>query len=202
MLGGGIDHVYPPEHDDLYSAIAAQGLIVSECPFGYRAGARDFPRRNRFISGMSRSVVVVEASERSGSLVTARMAGEQGGEVRAIPGSPLDPRAAGTNRLIRQGAALVTNAADVLECLGGLSLQGSFRAPQGDEFEADPDRDMPQPGQVAAVREALSPSPMPIDEIARAAGISIARCRAILMELELAGVAVTLPGGLAALSFE
>jgi DNA processing protein len=120
VLGGGIDHVYPPQHERLYAEIAGHGLIVSESPTGYKARAQDFPRRNRIITGLARGTVVVEAAERSGSLISARMAGEQGREVMAVPGSPLDPRAAGTNGLIRQGAALVRHAQDVLELLAGL----------------------------------------------------------------------------------
>ncbi|HEX2560699.1 DNA-processing protein DprA, partial [Phenylobacterium sp.] len=110
VLGGGIDDVYPPEHRKLYEAIAETGCVVSESPPGYTAQARDFPRRNRIISGLSRAVVVVEAELRSGSLITARLAAEQGREVLAVPGSPLDPRAKGTNDLIRQGAALCEGA--------------------------------------------------------------------------------------------
>lgn len=101
VLGGGVDHVYPPQHERLYREIAEQGLIVSESPAGYKARAQDFPRRNRVITGLARGTVVVEAAERSGSLISARMAGEQSREVMAVPGSPLDPRAAGTNGLIR-----------------------------------------------------------------------------------------------------
>ncbi|KCZ94007.1 DNA-processing protein DprA [Hyphomonas johnsonii] len=197
VLGGGIDHVYPPQHERLYAEIAADGLIVSESPFGYRAKAQDFPRRNRIITGLSRGVVVVEAAERSGSLISARMAGEQGREVMAVPGSPLDPRAAGTNALIYQGASLVRHAGDVLEILSSLRF-GQVSAPPAGPFESAPD-DAPVPtDQVARVLEALSPHPMPIDEIARATGLGAARCAAILMELELSGDALTLPGGLAA----
>lgn len=197
VLGGGIDHIYPPQHDRLYAAIAAQGLIVSESPFGYRAQARDFPRRNRIITGLSSGVVVVEAAERSGSLISARTAGEQGREVMAVPGSPLDPRAAGTNRLLRDGATLVRSAEDVLEALTNLSKTG-LRAPPPPRYdgEEDADDDLPDT-QIAAVRQALSPTPLSIDELARAAGIGAARCAAILMELELSGEATTLPGGLA-----
>ncbi len=106
LVAGGIDVVYPPENADLQHAIGEQGLLVSERPPGLRPTARDFPRRNRLISGVSVAVVVVEAAERSGSLITARMAGEQGRDVFAVPGNPLDPRAAGTNRLLREGAGL------------------------------------------------------------------------------------------------
>lgn len=107
VLGGAVDHVYPPQHQRLYAEIAVSGLIVSESPFGYRAKARDFPRRNRIITGLSHAVVMVEAAERSGSLISARLAGEQGREVMPVPGSPPDPRAAGPNSLLHQGATLV-----------------------------------------------------------------------------------------------
>jgi DNA processing protein len=201
VLGGGVDHVYPPQHDRLYAAVAEKGLIVSESFFGYRAQARDFPRRNRIITGLSRGVVVVEAAERSGSLISARTAGEQGREVMAIPGSPLDPRAAGTNRLLRDGAILVRNADDVIECLSALQF-GSLNAPPPPlfEYEDESEHDIPQT-QIEAVDRALSPHPMPIDELARSANISAARCAAILMELELDGKAITLPGGLASKAY-
>ncbi|MEL6286331.1 MAG: DNA-processing protein DprA [Pseudomonadota bacterium] len=195
VLGGGVDHIYPPQHERLYAEIAAKGLILSESPFGHRATAKDFPRRNRIITGCALGVVVMEAAERSGSLISARTAGEQGREVMAVPGSPLDPRAAGTNRLIRSGAALVRHAEDVLEVVNSLPLhrvEAAPLAPLGPEPGEDPPR-----SQIDAVREGLGYSPMPIDEIARAAGIGAARCMAILMELELAGQAATLPGGLA-----
>ncbi len=111
VLAGGHDKIYPPEHEDLLAAIIdAEGAAISEMPLGHVPRARDFPRRNRLISGAALGVVVVEAAHRSGSLITARMAAEQGREVFAVPGSPLDPRAAGTNDLIKQGATLVTEA--------------------------------------------------------------------------------------------
>lgn len=196
VLGGGIDHIYPPQHERLYAEIAANGLIISECPFGYHAIARDFPRRNRIITGCSQGVIVVEAATRSGSLISARTAGEQGREVMAVPGSPLDPRAAGTNRLIRQGALLIRGSEDALEALSSLPF-GRVEAPLGMSYLNEEDHDRPPESQIAAVREALCPSPMPIDEISRAAGIGASRCAAILMELELAGEAITLTGGLA-----
>ncbi len=197
VLGGGIDHIYPPQHEALYHAIAAEGLIVSESPMGHRATAKDFPRRNRFISGLARGTVVVEASERSGSLITARMAGEQGREVMAVPGSPLDPRAAGTNRLLKEGAHLVTEAGDVLDVLSGLS---PLRVAGGrlSDWDGAP-ADEPSPDQRRAVLEALAPYPMPVNEIAHAAGLGVPRCVAILVELELSGEAVTHAGGLASL---
>jgi DNA processing protein len=197
VLGGGIDHIYPPQHERLYREIAERGLILSESPVGYAARGQDFPRRNRIVTGLARGTVVVEAAERSGSLISARMAAEQGREVMAVPGSPLDPRAAGTNRLIRQGAALVRHAEDVLEVLAGLPpLQ--VAAPPAPAFDAEfAWGDIPL-DMLARVREALTPHAMPVDEIARAAGLSAAQCSAVLMELELAGEALTLPGGLAA----
>lgn len=196
VLGGSIDHVYPPQHERLHREIAERGLIISESPAGYTARGQDFPRRNRIVTGLARGTVVVEAAERSGSLISARMAGEQGREVMAVPSSPLDPRAAGTNRLIRQGAALVRHAEDVLEVLSGLPpLQ--VAAPPAPEFEADfPGGEVPR-DMLARVRDALTPHAMPLDEIARASGLSAAQCSAVLMELELAGDAIPLSGGLA-----
>ncbi|MEM7768080.1 MAG: DNA-processing protein DprA [Pseudomonadota bacterium] len=199
VLGGGVNHIYPPQHEQLYGAIAEKGMIVSESPFGHRATAKDFPRRNRIITGCARGVVVVEAAERSGSLISARTAGEQGREVMAVPGSPLDPRAAGTNRLIRTGAALVRHAEDVMDVVTSLPSLKSVQAPALTLDAPEPDT-IPAT-QIAAVREALGPTPMSVDEIARACGIGAGRCLAVLMELELAGEAETLPGGLAARAF-
>ena len=118
VLAGGHDRIYPPEHEDLLAQILdAGGAAISEMPLGHVPRARDFPRRNRLISGAALGVVVVEAAHRSGSLITARIAAEQGREVFAVPGSPLDPRAAGTNDLIKQGATLITEAADVISAV-------------------------------------------------------------------------------------
>ncbi len=199
VLGGGIDHIYPQQHDRLYAAIAQKGAIVSESPFGYRAQARDFPRRNRIITGIASGVVVIEAAERSGSLISARTALEQNREVMAIPGSPLEPRAAGNNKLLRQGAILVRNAADIIEALPHPSRL-SAKAPQPTDFEdfSRTDEDLPQT-QIEAVLSVLGPHPMPIAEIARAASVGAGRCAAILAELEISGEIVTLPGGLAVL---
>lgn len=194
VLGGGIDHIYPPQHERLYAELAANGLIVSESPFGYRAQARDFPRRNRIITGLSDGVVVVEAAERSGSLISARTAGEQGRDVMAVPGSPLDPRAAGTNRLLKQGAALVRNSDDVIEVLSAFPNR-QLHAPDSPDYSEE-DTDIPDT-QFDAVLSALTPYPMPIADLAEAAGLSARRCAAILTELELNGEAVTLSGGLA-----
>ncbi len=117
VLAGGHDHIYPSEHESLARRICENGALISEMPLGWEPRAREFPRRNRIVSGLSLGVVVVEASRRSGSLITARFANEQGREVFAVPGSPLDPRAEGTNDLIRQGATLCTSAEDVVSAL-------------------------------------------------------------------------------------
>ncbi|MBP6878823.1 MAG: DNA-processing protein DprA [Phenylobacterium sp.] len=194
VLGGGIDDIYPHEHRDLYQRIVAEGCVVSENAPGRTATARDFPRRNRVISGLSRAVVVVEAELRSGSLITARLAAEQGREVLAVPGSPLDPRARGTNDLIRQGAALCEGAEDVLRALEGLTGLREPDRPYAQQPVAD--------AEVDAVRERvaalLSPTPVSRDEVVRAAGAPTPVVLAALTELALAGRAELLPGGLVA----
>ena len=191
VLGGGVDDVYPPEHADLYARLVERGCVVSESPVGARAQARDFPRRNRLISGLSRGVVVVEAEIRSGSLITARLAAEQGREVFAVPGSPLDPRARGPNELIRQGAVLCEGLEDIERAFSGLR---SLREPPAPPPAFDGDVDEAFLDRVAAL---LSPTPTPRDEIARALDAPVARVAAALLELSLAGRAELLPGGLA-----
>ena len=124
VLAGGVDFIYPPEHADLYARMAGDGCLISEQPPGFQPRGQDFPRRNRIISGISLAVVVVEAARRSGTLITARMAIEQGREVMAVPGHPLDPRAEGTNGLIKSGATLVTGPEDILEVLAPLVERG------------------------------------------------------------------------------
>src|SRR5216683_3063446 len=143
VLAGGHDRIYPREHEDLLAAIIdSKGAAISEMPLGHEPRARDFPRRNRLISGAALGVVVVEAAHRSGSLITARMAAEQGREVFAVPGSPLDPRAAGTNDLIKQGATLTTEASDVINAVAPIMerpVAFEAREPDGEplDFEAD-----------------------------------------------------------------
>jgi DNA processing protein len=198
VLAGGPDHIYPFEHTDLYAAIRGGGAIISESPPGFVAKAQDFPRRNRLITGLSAGVVVVEAAARSGSLISARTALEQGREVMAVPGSPLDPRARGTNGLIRQGATLVETAADVLACLSAPTLhlgQSELFQPPGPEWQDG----SPPETQLARLREALSPTPVPVADLARATGLSEVTTSALLVELELSGQAQTFYGGLAAL---
>ncbi len=196
VLGGGVDDVYPPEHAGLYERLVAEGCVISERPPSAVARASDFPRRNRLISGLSLAVVVVEAELRSGSLITARMAGEQGREVLAVPGSPLDPRARGTNDLIRQGAAVCEGIDDVLRVLEGL---GGLREPPGPGFEPAPFEDA-DPALIARVAGLLSYTPTHIDEIARAAAAPTPIVHAALVELTLAGRAELLPGGLVVLA--
>ena len=194
VLGGGVDDIYPPEHAGLYARIAETGCVVSENEPGRTATARDFPRRNRIISGLSRAVVVVEAELRSGSLITARLAAEQGREVLAVPGSPLDPRAKGTNDLIRQGAALCEGADDVLRALEGLR---GFREPDRGGYAAGPTPD-PDDALREAVCALLSPTPVSRDELVRATGAPAALVFAALVELSLAGRAELQSGGMVA----
>ena len=199
VLGGGIDHIYPPQHRDLYRAVSDRGCIVSESPFGHRATARDFPRRNRIITGLSEGVVIIEAAERSGSLVSARTALEQNREVMAVPGSPLEPRSAGSNRLLKHGAMLVRDAEDVIEALSAPQSR-TMQSPTPTSFEDPEDELVISIGQIEAVKMAFGPQPLSIQEIARAADIGSARCASILVELEIAGDAVTFAGGFAALA--
>ncbi|MGD9923488.1 MAG: DNA-processing protein DprA, partial [Pseudorhodoplanes sp.] len=143
VLAGGQDCIYPPEHATLVEQLLEQGAAISEMPFGWEPRARDFPRRNRLIAGLSLGVVVIEAARRSGSLITARLALEQGREVFAVPGSPLDPRCEGTNGLLKQGAALVTETSDVLNVLAPIlgrtiALPASEPAPDPHDSAAEP----------------------------------------------------------------
>lgn len=193
VLGGGVNDIYPSEHADLYARLTEQGCVVSESPVGARAQARDFPRRNRIISGLSRGTVVVEAEVRSGSLITARLAAEQGRDVFAVPGSPLDPRARGPNELLRQGAILCEGIEDIDRAFNTLR---TLREPPADPMRFDGDIDDAFLDRVAAL---LSPTPTPRDEIARALNAPVSQVAAALLELSLTGRADLLPGGLASL---
>ena len=193
VLGGGVSDIYPPEHADLYARLTERGCIVSESPVGARAQARDFPRRNRIISGLSRGVVVVEAEIRSGSLITARLAAEQGRDVFAVPGSPLDPRARGPNELLRQGAILCEGIEDIERAFHTLR---TLREPPSEPLRFDDELDQALLDRVAAL---LSPTPTPRDEIARALNAPAAQVAAALLELSLIGRAELLPGGLASI---
>jgi DNA processing protein len=189
VLAGGHDKVYPAEHTELLDEIVEHGAAVSEMPLGHEPRARDFPRRNRIIAGIALGVVVVEAAERSGSLITARLALEAGREVFAVPGSPIDPRAGGTNRLLKQGATLITSAADVIEALtpilGRPEPPTPVREPPPSEKPIEP------PAADDALRarivELLSPAPVAIDDLVREARAPVGAVQIVLLELELAG---------------
>jgi DNA processing protein len=171
VLAGGHDQIYPPEHATLANAILAQGLLLSEMPLGWQPRAHDFPRRNRLISGLAAGIVVVEAAKRSGSLITARLALEQGREVFAVPGSPLDPRAEGSNHLLKQGATLVTEADDVISVLRpilGHPMELPAEEPQG----ADARRGEPDSGERSRIVDLLGPTPTAVDDLIRLSGCS------------------------------
>ncbi len=195
VIAGGIDNIYPPQNQGLYEKISHSGLIISENPFGFDPRARDFPRRNRLVTGLSLGVVIIEAAEKSGTLISARTALEQGREVMAVPGSPLDPRSKGSNGLIRKGAVLVESAAHILEILSPMqAIQDDlfrFSEPEAD-IEDDPARDI-EPDSLLSF---VSPVSVSIRDLADAAGLSQTICSSLLVDLELSGKVRTLPGGL------
>jgi DNA processing protein len=187
VLAGGHDRIYPPEHGELLTQILERGAAISEMPFGWEPRARDFPRRNRLISGLSLGVVVIEAARRSGSLITARMANEQGREVFAVPGSPLDPRCEGTNGLLKQGATLVTETADILSVLGpilGRTLDWTVEEP---DRGRDSGTDEPAADDRRRIVGLLGPTPVELDDLIRLSGARPAVVRTVLLELEIAG---------------
>ncbi len=194
VLGGGVGDIYPPEHASLHARLAAEGCVVSESAPDRRAQAKDFPRRNRIISGLSLGVVVVEAELKSGSLITARLAAEQGRDVFAVPGSPLDPRARGTNDLIRQGAILCEGAQDVLRSLAGQTHLHEHDQAYDPEPEADVDFDVLRE-RIAGL---LSPTAVSRDELVRATAAPTSAVMAALVELALAERAELLSGGMVA----
>jgi DNA processing protein len=192
VLAGGHERIYPAEHIDLLESILGEGAALSEMPLAWEPRARDFPRRNRLISGLSVGVVIVEAARRSGSLITARLAGEQGREVFAVPGSPLDPRAEGTNGLIKQGATMVTAAADVIAVLEPILGRG-IEPPPAQESGLEPEFEVKlpdhEPGEDERSRiiALLGPTPSAIDDLVRLSRTSPAIVRTVLLELEIAG---------------
>lgn len=192
VLGGGIDHIYPPENKDLYDAIIESGCIISEYPPGMVPRAQHFPRRNRIISGLSRAVIVIEAAKRSGSLITARTAGEQGRDVLAVPGSPVDSRCHGSNGLIKNGAALVEDASDVMAVLNNsfeplqnqtfnLNEQDSFYQPMSKQYE---ESEVEQWRSI--VVNALSPTPVAKTDLQEITEVPATVLHLILLELQLA----------------
>ncbi len=199
VLAGGLDRLYPPEHGELAEDILAAGVLLTEMPFGWEPRARDFPRRNRLISGLALGVVIVEAAKRSGSLITARLALEQGREVFAVPGSPLDPRAEGTNGLLKQGATPVTEAADIISVLQpiiGASLP--VREPDSAD-EARAEDGEPAADERARLLSLLSPAPVSVDDLIRLSKTSPRVVRIVLLELEIAGRLEHHGGGLVSL---
>ncbi|HUF57249.1 MAG TPA: DNA-processing protein DprA [Thermohalobaculum sp.] len=220
VMAGGVDRIFPPEHEALAARIAATGALVSECPVGTEPTGRHFPRRNRLIAGLSEGVLLIEAALRSGSLITARYALDQGREVMACPGAPEDPRAGGCNRLIRDGAALIRSAADVVEALAALQAEpaGLAEPPSGFLFD-EADLDIAEDGSGLAALDAfdeesesgetalpdqilrlLGPAPVETDELARLAGCPPAELSLALLELELAGRIEVVPGSGVALA--
>ncbi|MYE01848.1 MAG: DNA-protecting protein DprA, partial [Alphaproteobacteria bacterium] len=202
VLAGGIDQPYPPQNRALFDAIAADGLALAENPPGFQARAQDFPRRNRIVAGLAAGVVVIEAAARSGSLITARLAAEEGRQVFAVPGSPLDPRNAGAHELIRNGATLVTGADDIAEALADsvAPLPSARPAPRRPIRPVTP---APAPAVRPAEKEreaegdllsALGPVPVTVDELARRCHLSSGAVAAMLLDLELAGRIERHPG--------
>lgn len=196
VLAGGLDQPYPPENVELCRAIAeGPGAVISEMPMGWKPRAQDFPRRNRIIAGLGLGLLVVEAAQRSGSLISARLAGDMGRIVFAVPGSPLDPRSSGANGLLKDGAILVTSAEDVISQLrpmiGPTLAQSSFAEPACAEST-------PPPGEDDRTRivEALSPTPTAIDDIVRHTNLHPAQVQLVLLELDLAGRLERHTGGL------
>ena len=217
VVAGGLNHIYPQENTDLFKAIAAQGLVIAENPMGTAPRAQDFPRRNRIVSGLSSGVVVVEANERSGSLITARLAAEQGRDVYAVPGHPLDPRASGTNRLIRDGALLIRSAADVLDDLqnfAGHDLHAPKRnytiqtgtdhsdtqtdIPQNQNTDTSTPSQPPSPSADTDVKalllDVLSFTPTAIDELIQTHKITAPAMQIAILELEITGDIERVPG--------
>jgi DNA processing protein len=192
VLAGGIDIVYPPENAKLQRTIADRGCLITEQPPGFEPRAKDFPRRNRLISGIALGVLVVEAARKSGTLVTARFAAEQGREVFAVPGHPLDPRAEGTNHLLKSGATLATEPADVLAALEPIAKLAPRAFTEAAPIPPTPPP-LPCPPSLLTsqdrdrVLSVLGPQPIDADEIVRATGLGVREIRIILMELDLAG---------------
>ena len=178
VLAGGIDQIYPPQNAGLHQAIATQGLLLAEAPLGTPPVARAFPRRNRIVSGLAAGIVVVEAAARSGSLITAQCAAEQGREVFVVPGSPMDPRHAGSNTLIRDGAILVRDSNDIISVFG---------LPQSARQAVEKPTQNPGDTPTARVLCALGATPTAVDELVRRCQVSAATVAEVLLALELEG---------------
>lgn len=203
-MAGGLDRPYPPENIDLLREIwDGRGLAISEMPFGWEARARDFPRRNRLIAGVSLGVVVVEAAARSGSLITARLAGDFGRLVFAVPGSPLDPRCEGTNGLLKDGATVTTRPDDVLQALAPMTAIDLFSGHEAEEPGRGEDQGLsppPSDNDRARITDALGPTPVEIDDIVRHTGLAPSAVYLVLLELDIAGRLHRHPGGLVSIA--
>jgi DNA processing protein len=203
VLGGGIDHIYPKENEELFHEIKDVGLIISENPIGKAPKSENFPRRNRIISGLSKGVLVVEAALKSGSLITARFASEQGREVMAVPGFPLDKRSEGTNKLIKNGAGLVTSTADIISCIDENSLfansviKNSLK--EGNQFDfiektASNDTEAQDISIPENILQYVDNSPVDINRLSNISGVPIAKLNSLILEHELTGEIIRHPG--------
>jgi DNA processing protein len=200
VFAGGIDIIYPAETTDLARQIATQGLILSEQPMGLKPRSRHFPARNRIISGLSKAVVVVEAAAKSGSLITARNALDQGRDVMAVPGHPIETRASGCNLLIRDGATLIRSAADVLEALAPIAPQPTFAAKQA-ELDLAPAQPAPKSLRETSdlhrqIMDRVSLGPIPEDRLIRDISGATQQTTSALVDLELSGKIARTMGGL------
>ena len=205
VLAGGIDNIYPRENSALYKDISDNGVIISEMPTGTKPQGRHFPRRNRIISGLASAVVVIEAAERSGSLTTARFAGEQGRDVFAVPGSPIDPRSHGTGKLIRERATLLMSSSQILEAIRQpyptpIPSSAFVHLHHKDLSESET-MDLENTPQIHnVIIDLASPSPTHVDEIIRRSNCAPATVKAALLDLEVAGRIRHLSGNLVAVS--
>jgi DNA processing protein len=191
VVAGGLDVTYPREHESLQRDIGDQGVVIAEMPPGTQPLGRHFPRRNRIISGLALGVAVVEAARKSGSLITARLALDQGREVMAVPGSPLDPRCQGTNDLIRQGATLIQTAGDIIEIIS--ETQPTHLAGGDLEYTVETPAEIPADARLR-IERLLGPSPVAVDELLRQCQLAPPVVRTVLLELELAGRLERHPG--------
>lgn len=202
VIAGGIDHIYPPENEGLYHQIAQEGVIIAEAPFNTSPLARHFPARNRIIAGMSSGLIVAEASEKSGSLITAHYALDYGRDVFAVPGSPLDPRSKGANGLIKQGATLIESAEDIWQ---QPHRNPSLKEPDSTDYTAHP-LSLPSDAELASLRQKieamLGPEPVLLDALLAQCETSPHILSAVLIELELAGRLQRHPGGKISLIYE
>ncbi len=202
VVAGGIDSIYPPENEKLYEEIKACGCIIAEAPFGIAPLARHFPRRNRLIAGISHGILVIEAAFKSGSLITARLAGEYGRDVFAVPGSPLDPRSRGCNALLKDGAIITETPEDIVNYLNQHIITESMPDLFEDFAAPEPKNENISKDLRKKILQLLSPSPCDIDSLIRDCEADTSQAITVLMELELAGKAERLPGNRIALSLE